>query len=57
MNFKLGRINSDLKAANSLRQQERMVRICPGLAASFDGLKKGWRKKDAKIEADKKEMQ
>ena len=28
-----------------------------GLPASFDGLKKGWRKKDAKLEADKKEMQ
>ena len=34
-----------------------MVWIRLGLPASFDGLKKGWRKKDAKLEADGKEMQ
>ena len=34
-----------------------MVRVCPGLPASFDELKKDEEKKDAKLEADKKEMQ
>ena len=34
-----------------------MVRIHPGLPASFDRLKKGCWKKDAKLEADKEEMQ
>ena len=40
-----------------IRQQKRMVQIRPDLPAYFDGLKKDEEKKDAKLEADKKEMQ
>ena len=40
-----------------MRQLKRMVRVCPGLPTSFGGLKKDDENKDAKLGANKKDMQ